>query len=357
MTEFSRRTIFLLCAAFCYMVAVLTFLFSTTFAGDGFGSKFSNENEEFPKVLLMHSGRLVEGEISYTPGGYTVKKTNGTMFVPGKQVKHTAGNRTDIYRKLRKDFPNATANQRLSLARWCITNLLYSYAEKELYNVLKKEPGHVEARKMLVRLKNITHPQNNFPKKEIKVTAALFVHDVRSLAGLSRKNATLFTRKIQPLLVNKCSNAGCHGKLSQNNFKLISIRSGRGNHRIFAEQNLANIFKQIDLKEPRNSPLLTKTRGGHGRKGRTIFQGRTGKRQHDLLSQWIFSVAHEQEGSWVAPASSKRKKSTESFNTERRNKQNKTKKTEQKKLLNRILEESKKDEFDPNEFNRQLKPR
>ncbi len=352
MTEFSRRTILLLCAAFCYMVAVLTFLFSTTFAGDGFGNNFSNENNnKFPKVLLTHSGRLVEGEISYTPGGYTVKKRNGTMFIPAKQVKHTAGSRTEIYYKLRKDFPNATAKQRLSLASWCISNSLYSYAEKELYDVLKKEPGHVDARKMLVRLKIITQPQRSSFKKKTKVTAALFVHEVRSLAGLSRKNATLFTRKIQPILVNKCSNGGCHGKASQNNFKLISIRSGRGSHRIFAEQNLAAIFKQIDLKEPHNSPLLTKTQGGHGRKGRTLFRGRIGRKQRGLLSQWISSVAHEQKDSWVAPPSVKKRVSTASFNKETENRQ----KTAQNKLLNRILEESKKDEFDPNEFNRQFK--
>ncbi len=373
MTELTCRTIILWCAMQFCRVLMLAFIIAfptSAFAGNGIlpqettSEKRKTETDyQAPRVLLTHSGLLAEGKIDETPVGYIVKKGHSTILIPASQVLHVAQNRTGIYELLRKGQPNATVKQHLILARWCITNQLYPHAEKELYDILKIEPGQVAARKMLLRLKTITNPKSSSyqskPKKKFKVDAALFVQDVRSLAGLSRENATLFSRKVQPILVNKCSNAGCHAKTSNSQFKLNPIRSGRGSHRVFAEQNLAAIFKQINFEEPRHSPLITKTTGGHGKNGNTLFHGRAGKKQREILIKWITSVASGQAaptGKFEAKVTSTKKQITPASFDSNQIPIKQTEESKKQKLFKRIIQESENDAFNPNDFNQQSTP-
>ena len=315
MTEHTRRTIILLCSIpICIVTAVVFLLTSSSLFAGNEQTTTSDNGGRLPKVLLMQSGRLVEGDIKFSAGGYVVKKKNGTMLIPISQVKHTAQNRTEIYNKMRKEIPDSVIPPRLVLVRWCMAYQLYDLAEKELDGILKIEPGLVEARKMLLMVRGLkSNPQLSQKKTEKKsiIEQTLFVQEVRSLGGLSRSNAQLFTRKIQPILVNKCSNSACHSQSSSNQFKLHAVRSGRGNHRTHTEQNLAMAMKFINFEHSENSSLLTKTKSGHGLKGRSLFNGRTGKKQRDLLIKWVQSVAkveagtNSKENNQTSPASAK----------------------------------------------------
>ena len=315
---------------------------------------------------MTHSGKLIEGKIVPTAAGYEVEKKDGTVLVPASQIKFTAQSRTEIYEQLKEDMPQGTAIIHLLLARWCIAHKLYDPAKEELHNTLKKEPNNLEARRWLLMLKGISSGQSPFTKfapkhnkPKTKITDASFVQNVQTIAGLSRDNASLFTRKVQPILVNKCSNGGCHGRSAKSMFQLIPVRSGEGSHHLIAEKNLKAVLKQIDIDHPQRSPLLTKTEGGHGKKGMAIFRGRTGKKQQQLLLQWVKSIAKEQRLSGkgttkVVPASAKTVvSSTLAFSSSVKKL---SKKEEQTNFLNQIIEDTKKDSFNPNEFNQQSKP-
>jgi hypothetical protein len=110
-----------------------------------------------------------------------------------------------------------------------------------------------------------------------------------------------FTSKIQPLLLNKCGNATCHGGASNNGFRLISARIGGNGSRQTTERNLAESLKQLDLQDVAASPLLSVSTGGHGGKG-TIFAGPAGAEQLKLIKTWAKTVAEEKREDAMALA-------------------------------------------------------
>ncbi|MGH7128100.1 MAG: tetratricopeptide repeat protein [Planctomycetaceae bacterium] len=249
-----------------------------------------------PRVLVLTTGRLVEGNISENAGGYVVDLPNGSMLVPSDQVKFTARSKLDAYRQLRDEAPSPQPRYRLALARWCITNGLYDQAKQELSAVLATEPDHAEARATLRRLEELLNPENAIHRTPIesppRTHDGFKLPEASSLSRLSPETAREYVTRVQPVLLNKCGNARCHGSAAENELRL-SHSFGRNNHRIFAERNLAAILEYVNLEHPDRSPLLQVPRGNHGRGGRTIFVGPAGAEQRELLEVWVRRVAQE----------------------------------------------------------------
>ncbi|MCA9023010.1 MAG: hypothetical protein KDA74_22825, partial [Planctomycetaceae bacterium] len=213
-------------------------------------------------LLLMKSGRMVSGEISESAGGYLVKNPTGSMVVPFDSVLFEAKDLHEIYVKQRNSMKFPTANSHLELARWCITNQLFEEAKTELRDAIRLEPKRSEPQLMLRRL---TQPSAlNQPTVEEKIKEAILKkqlaqsEEATSLTGISREQSAVFVQKIQPILLNKCGNANCHGSAAASEFRLTQVTRRYGNHRIYAEKNLAEVMKWIDLDEAIRSQLLVK---------------------------------------------------------------------------------------------------
>jgi hypothetical protein len=253
-----------------------------------------------PGILVMRNGKVVEGRILKSGDDYSVRSPQGgVMFVPGSLVSLHCENLREAYQKLRGNAQKQNSPAaHCALARWCITNKLTKDARTELDDALQLEPAHEEARNLLLRLNELLDPKR---PSEVKVadsssgvppkTVRFATQEVESLGSLSREQAQQFTRRIQPILVNKCAGAGCHSADSETGFRLQRVVPGGDTSRIASERNLAEVLGQIDIKSPRTSPLLTAPRGNHGRRGRPIFGGPRGGDQVEELREWVRSVA------------------------------------------------------------------
>jgi hypothetical protein len=97
----------------------------------------------------------------------------------------------------------------------------------------------------------------------------------------------MFTRKVQPVLVNSCSMSGCHqtgGKLS---FQLDrALLRGEANRRT-TMHNLEATLALIDRAHPDQSPLLTVPRKSHGGTTGPVF----GPRQQQAFKHVVDWVA------------------------------------------------------------------
>lgn len=249
-----------------------------------------------PKMLVLHNGRIVEGKISQSAGGYMVEKPNGSLLVPFDRVSFEASDKSDAYRKFRTSLP-ANGNSNLALARWCLTYNLHDEAANELREALTRNPASNEARTMLQKLEELRNPSKPLhletPKDGPKTEDGFQLPEVEALGGFSRQTAQDFIVRVQPILINKCGNASCHGGSSdKTEFTLSVVRNGRG-HRLFAERNLAATMKFLDLDAPDRSPLLTEPRGTHGG-AKTIFSGPRGGEQFETLRKWVRVAASEQ---------------------------------------------------------------
>lgn len=330
-------------------------------------------------ILVTRTGRVVKGNILSHAGGYMIEMKHGSIFLPFDSVRLQAKSLTDAYQKLRRSLPEFTAANHVALAKWCIINKLFAHAKTELLDALEFEPNHSEARKTLSRLDAIAgrnaNPKKKAPAKNSQPPDGFA--EVESLNGLSRASGITYSKRIQPILKNKCASAGCHastGKPTQIPFKLQRY-GGRG-HRIYAERNLAEVLKYISIDSPGSSRILEGLAPGHGRNGRLIFNGRAGKIQTETLRAWVYQVSKERKkkqprGNVLAkvdsdsrqhPSSTARRngKTHSSVVNENRDGLLKNKRltneseSRRSAIMNSIREDAKPDPFDPDVFNRQV---
>ena len=249
-----------------------------------------------PGLLVLNSGRVVHGELLPRPGGYDVMLPAGRMFVPSVQIRFTAESMDGAYQRMKDSITELTPSTHLELARWCLQNHLPQRARREVLDALHLDPYNDNARRMLEDLRReeqrvslSVHRKTNVVESHPSSIDKVFA-DRRSLGGLPEELATTFTRRVQPLLQNKCGNSRCHSS-GLNSFVVTPVRGASTAH--IAERNLAAVLNQIRFDDPVNSPLLAATRGPHGRSNRLLFSGQTGRVQTELLKKWVLSVANE----------------------------------------------------------------
>jgi hypothetical protein len=253
-------------------------------------------------ILVLRSGVVVSGKIVRAGDQYEVQSPAGTMAVPESLVKLHAPNVGEAYARLRASAEaQSGANGRITLAQWCLTNHLEKEACQELRDALALEPDRDDAKRLLRNAEEALEAREKpaktapaaDPVRASRQTGGT-TEDPGSLGGLSREQALQFARRIQPLLINNCTAAGCHGRDSETGFRLSKVTPGKDASRHAAERNLAEILEEIDVKKPRSSPLLTAPRGNHGRRGRPIFVGPRGDEQLAELAKWVMAVAAEE---------------------------------------------------------------
>jgi hypothetical protein len=250
------------------------------------------------RILVLKNGGVVRGRIRIVSTGYVVASKNGYVVVPFEQVEFDSDNVEEAWLTMRLRVETPTVASHLRIARWCHSQKLPEGAIRELREALDLDPSNETARLMLRRIDDemrrqaiAAESETDRPKAFVSVKAVRQPDEARSLAGLSPVTAQRFVSQIQPLLLNRCGNARCHGSVSEEReFRLEHIR-GTGIHRRRIERNLGSVLKHLDLGNPRNSQLLDAGLGVHG--GQTVFNGRAGAKQFELISKWVTRAATE----------------------------------------------------------------
>lgn len=263
------------------------------------GDTLPRDSKPHEGVLLLRSGRVIKGKIFRGGDEYRVQRSRGEMFVPEDAVHFACRDMKDAYQKQKAELPKLSAAERVILARWCISYNLLEEAQQELRDALILEPSRIQSRRMLKKLDDVLgHTANPSDKISTSRTRGsnpnqtTAVQEVESLGGLSPEDAKQFVRRIQPLLMNNCGNARCHGSASENDFQITPVKFGRVASRHAAERNLAATLKFIDFDKPYQSQLLAVPKGNHGG-GKSPFQGRAGRTQLRKLREWVLRVTEE----------------------------------------------------------------
>lgn len=280
-------------------------------------------------MLLLWSGRTVEGRIVKNGDSFSVIRSTGEMFVPAVQVRLQCRDLKDAYRQLREKVPTEnSAEEHLSLARWCLTQQLFPEARQELHETLSANPDHREARELLKKFEaaQSAPPAAEKSRKPERTTPAVTqdfsqptnwrefavikqtgfsASDVESLGGLSHETAQTFMRRIQPILMNNCALAGCHSTGATNEFQLQRVTGGSDVSRSLVERNLSVVLRYVSAPDARSSPLLSIPSAKHGRPGRMPFAGVSGKEQSEELRRWVLAVAKERGPAGTATGAKK----------------------------------------------------
>lgn len=275
-------------------------------------------SDSAPRTLLLTTGGVVSGRIKEIATGFVVSSAHGSVVVPHEHVVFEASDLREVYELLKSRDKEPTVASCLKRADWCLSQKMPQEAAEELRDALHLDPANETVRLMLNRVDQELRQQARSagPQAGTAVSrdgsltirterpdwaAAMDAPSAKSLAGLDPETARKFVSVVQPILQSRCGNARCHGPAAENEFKLQHTRSSGGNPRLTIEKNLGLVLKYVDLQQPARSRLLTVADGAHA--GQTIFNGRSGAIQQESLRQWVLDVAR-QSGAGSTPAAS-----------------------------------------------------
>ncbi|WP_437201865.1 hypothetical protein [Planctomicrobium sp. SH664] len=249
-------------------------------------------------VVVMTDGRAYSGTIHPIPGGLRVESLQGPIVIPEEYVQLRAPTLTAAYRQLRENRVQPVVADHLILAEWCLQNSLLREAHLEIREALQKEPTSVAAqgflRKIEAQLPSPPPGNGSTAANSPPPPRQLSLRDTieRSPAGLTRDVQREFISKVQPLLLNSCGNAACHGAASTGKFRLVTARFGSPAHRAGSQENLMHILTFLDPEQPEKSPLLLRPLEAEGvHQGLLLGERRSQQRQ--LLENWIRLAAED----------------------------------------------------------------
>ncbi|RLS57904.1 MAG: hypothetical protein DWH91_03490 [Planctomycetota bacterium] len=234
--------------------------------------------------LVARDGRVFHGKVQEQGDAYRVDTTSGSIVVPYDEVLVMANTLNLAYSQIRDSRRQPGAAEHVDLGRWCLQNRLYEEASDEARAALQLEPRRQAALDLLQQ-----------SEKALSDNPLAHVATAPVVAATDLPPQAEFVRRIQPLLLNKCSNANCHGASSENQFKLQPVATGARPQNLRTSQNLESVLKQINRDHPDQSPLILKSHevvGPHA----NVFTGSRSREHSERLMTWVQQITREGPG-------------------------------------------------------------
>ena len=254
------------------------------------------------QFLLKADYNLLEGVVRQEGRYYIVQSVNGgSMYVPQDQTLAVCNNMNDIYAARVAAIQSIDVVSYLNLTDWCIKYKLIDKAEEHLEYAKRIQSDYpyipvMERRLALAKqqLAREQSPTNEFSapnsSQNDPITQINKLRSERTALEQIAKNMpgdTLkqFTMEIQPILLNSCGTANCHGS-TDNDFQLIRTPQS---HNITLK-NLYSVLRQVDRNTPDASRLLTMSTQAHGGLDVPVFS-RSRTSAYSRLVGWTYRVA------------------------------------------------------------------
>jgi hypothetical protein len=237
-------------------------------------------------VVLLRNGEAIEGKISRVGELYYVAVARGEIRVKAAEVEFCCPSLEEGYREKRAAIQSGDVHAHLRLAEWCLRHNLLGPAGRELSAALEADPHHPMIGLLERRLQMaVEPPPQRLPSKPI-TQAPSFEELDRLVRSMPPGSVETFTQTIQPLLLNHCGAAGCHGPQSHSEFRLLRIPLGRPPTRRLTQRNLQAVLAWVDREDPAASRLLTVPIRPHGTARKAIFSGGQAG-QYKRMVDWV----------------------------------------------------------------------
>ncbi len=242
-------------------------------------------------VLLLRNGELVAGEILLSGDRYDVRVAGGQIHIKRSEVEYFGSSVLDCYQRKRVQVEPGKVQQSLELADWCLRQHLYEQAALALADAVDSDPQHPRIPLLERRLKFALEQPVTPAGHTAPADDAVSIEDLNRLVeGLPAGCVETFTSAIQPMLMNHCSTAGCHGPQSAGSLKLLRTSGSRIPSRRATQRNLYAVLQLVDRERPSESRLLTLPTRPHGNVKSAIFTSRE-TNQYRLLVAWVYQLS------------------------------------------------------------------
>lgn len=246
-------------------------------------------------VLMLRNGELIAGTITFSGDRYDVGLEDGEIRIKGAEVEYCGRTVRDCFEHRCDKVEADKVDDRLNLAEWCVRQNMLEEAAGQLGEALRIDPTHPRIGLIERRIKlAIEQPGGGAAAtgNGLPDTATLAELD-RMVRSLPARSVETFTTTIQPMLLNRCSNAGCHGPQSSNSLRLLRISAAKLSSRRSTQRNLHSALTMVDRAKPDESKLLVAPTKPHGNAKEAIFTSRE-LWQYKQLVDWVHGVAASQ---------------------------------------------------------------
>lgn len=228
-------------------------------------------------VLIMKTERTFEGEIQRKGREYILRlDKDSEITFKADNVLRLCQDWDEAVTFMKKRAALDDPDERLRLAEWCYRNHLLEYARNEAKAALDMRPQDSKAKQLLeIFEREIANP----PKQADAEPPA---KSSTPQIDISQESLTLFTTKVQPILLNNC--ARCHSGGRGGDFQLH--RANDGGQRSATQRNLAAVLGQLDVDRPQLSPLLLKAVNLHGNQTQAAIRGKK-TTTFETLQTWV----------------------------------------------------------------------
>jgi len=244
-------------------------------------------------ILVLRSGGILRGAITRAGQEFYVGVGGGEIRLKQDEVEFTCESLEAAYQIKSAALPTGHVSEHVGLAEWCLQQGLIQHAEQELALAKQADASFpklplLERRLDLIRRPVQPHISHAPPKaKEAEKPSA--EDDI--LRRVPQRTIETFTSAIQPVLMNGCATAACHGPASNNKLRLERIALGRPTSYRISQRNLTSVLTCIDLENPAASPLLTLPLGAHGTAAEAVLTRRDMEKYRQLVA-WVTDVSN-----------------------------------------------------------------
>jgi hypothetical protein len=227
--------------------------------------------------VLLRNGQVLQGTIHREGDRYRVNLADdGVVVLPRQDIWRIERSLRDLYTFRRQETQRRGGRAHFELSQWCLDHGFFTEAEKHLA-IAQRTTADLQAEQvqdLQRRIEVAVSDQRSrtvVPSVPIQPVAATIVEPAASSSRTEVTNPRMapvalqrFTTRIQPLLVNRCGNATCHGRATQTAFQLARPQR-RGPHTArITQRNAVATERLVNFAAPGDSDLLLWSARPHG---------------------------------------------------------------------------------------------
>lgn len=275
-------------------------------------AKCMAQAEVWGAALIRETDAVIQGRITRRGEFYDIEiASQSRISIPVARVAHVAASVEDLYQYKLSMTTQWNAGDHFQLTRWCLRNGLLEQASAHFTAVASQQGDHPRVKQLAIELQTrllqepgfrqylgLAHPDSDTVQSASHATEGTYAATASPAIGSavitasSHTSAAIqhpeianrFSERIQPILMNRCSQAACHGVRSSNDLRLIEPYAR--NHARITSENLASVWKQISTDREQLSPLLAFATQAHGLQ-RTPAIALTETHLLNELQEWI----------------------------------------------------------------------
>ena len=233
-------------------------------------------------AVLLKNDRMLVGRVESHGALVSITIANDSrVSIPIEQVRHVGKDPSEIYDFKFRSTTKWDIGDHFQMTRWCLLNDFLDQATFHYQEVTKIRADHPRVRQLGIELQKKLLEQPEF--REFLGLSPVTNHDdddshradpglvtdavvmagaTAELTAMHPEIAAGFSSRIQPILLNRCSQAACHGMRSQNSLTLMEPYD-RAFARI-SSQNLSSVLSHLSMDGNTISPLLKYATTAHG---------------------------------------------------------------------------------------------